>query len=147
MPKRRTRKITTATKQEPVAKTDGFKSQIVILFVDIVGCSEISNHEELHDYNDILEQFRKLFNEITKKHEQEFYKNEEKIAFQYYVRGDEGCLMIFRKDDSYVKPDLWADDIDTAINIALDLKRRWLLSKYNPSLPLKWASICKYLHC
>lgn len=132
MPTRRTPKITAATKQEPlVRKNGGWKSQIVILFADIIGCSEISNHEELPDYNYILEQFRKLFSDIAKKHEEEFYKKEDQIAFQAHVRGDEGCLMIFRKDDSDVKADLWADDIDTAINIALDLKRQWLLSEYN----------------
>ena len=131
MPKRRTRKITAAIKKEAVDKTSGWKSQIVILFADIVGCSEISNHENLYNYNLILGQFSKLFNEITKKHKKEFYEDVEKIEFQANVRGDEGCLMIFRKDDSYVKPDLWADDIDTAINIAFDLKRRWLLSEYN----------------
>ncbi len=132
MPKRRTPRITAATKQEPlVRKNGGWKSQIVILFADIIGCSEISNHEELYNYNIILGQFRELFDEITKKHKKEFYENEEKIEFQAQVRGDEGCLMIFRKDDSDVKADLWADDIDTAINIALDLKRKWLLSEYN----------------
>jgi class 3 adenylate cyclase len=141
MPKRRTRKITTATKQEPVVKTDGWKSQIVILFADIIGCSEISNHEDLSNYNDILEEFRTLFSQITKMHEQEFYKNEEKIVFQTHVRGDEGCLMIFRKDDSDVKADLWADDIDTAINIALDFKRRWLLSEYNKKKRIEFGKL------
>lgn len=134
MPRPRTRRITTATKQEPAVKkkNGGWKSQIVILFADIIGCSEISNHEKIEDYNNILEEFRKLFSGITKKHKQKFYKDEVNIYFKTDVRGDEGCLMIFRKDDGDVRrPQSWAGDIDTAINIALDLKRRWLLSEYN----------------
>jgi hypothetical protein len=39
--------------------------------------------------------------------------------------------MIFRTATGEVNPDLWADNIDTAITIALDLKRRWLLSESN----------------
>jgi hypothetical protein len=39
--------------------------------------------------------------------------------------------MIFRKSPEEENPDLWADDIDTAITIALDIKRRWLLSESN----------------
>jgi class 3 adenylate cyclase len=131
MPKRRSRKSTAAIKRHPVIESVGWEGQIVILFATIVGCSEISNYETLEKYNKILQQFKSLFEEITNKHKQEFYDSCDNIDFKPLVRGNEGCLMIFRTAPGEVTPDLWADDIDTAITIALDLKRRWLLSESN----------------
>jgi class 3 adenylate cyclase len=117
-------------KRQSVIKS-GWEGKIVILFADITGCSEISNHETLENYNKILQQFKSLFEEITDKHKQGFYNSGDNIYFNPQVRGDEGCLMIFRTAPGEVSPDLCADDIDTAITIALDFKRRWLLSEYN----------------
>jgi hypothetical protein len=79
----------------------------------------------------ILRQFKLLFERITNKYKQEFYHSHDNIDFKSQVRGNEGHLIIFRKSPEEVKPDLWADYIDKAITIALDLKRRWLLSKSN----------------
>jgi class 3 adenylate cyclase len=131
MPKLRIGKCTPEIRRHPVIESVGWEGQIVILFADIVGCSEISNYEPLEKYNRILRQFRSLFEEITNKYKKEFYASSENIDFQSQVRGNEGHLMIFRKDPEELNQDLWADDIDTAITIALDLKRRWLLSESN----------------
>jgi class 3 adenylate cyclase len=124
-------KRTTAIKRQPVMKSVGWEGQIVILFADIVGCSEMSNYEPLEKYNRILRQFKLLFEEITNKYKKEFYASHENIDFQSHVRGNEGHLIIFRKSPEEENPDLWADDIDTAITIALDLKQRWILSESN----------------
>jgi hypothetical protein len=91
----------------------------------------MSNYEPLEKYNKILRQFKLLFEKITNKYKQELYDSHGNIDFKSRVRGNEGHLMIFRKAPEEVNPDLWADDIDAAITIALDLKRRWLLSEYN----------------
>ena len=131
MPKLRIGKCTPEIRRHPFIESVGWEGQIVILFADIVGCSEISNYEPLEKYNRILRQFRSLFEEITNKYKKEFYASSENIDFQSQVRGNEGHLMIFRKDPEELNKDLWADDIDTAITIALDLKRRWLLSESN----------------
>ena len=131
MPKLRIGKGTPAIKRQPVIESVGWEGQIVILFADIVGCSEISNYEPLEKYNRILRQFRSLFEEITNKYKKEFYASSNNIDFQSQVRGNEGHLIIFRKSPEEANPDLWADVIDTAITIALDLKRRWLLSESN----------------
>jgi class 3 adenylate cyclase len=124
-------KRTTAIKRHPDIEPVGWEGQIVILFADIVGCSEISNDEPLEKYNRILRQFRLLFEEINNKYKKEFYACSDNIDFQAQVRGNEGHLIIFRKSPEEENPYLWADDIDTAITIALDLKRRWLLSESN----------------
>jgi class 3 adenylate cyclase len=131
MPKLRIGRSTSEIRRHPVIESVGWEGQIVILFADIVGCSEISNYEPLEKYNRILRQFRSLFEEITNKYKKEFYASHENIDFQSHVRGNEGHLMIFRKSPEEENPDLWADDIDTAITIALDIKRRWLLSESN----------------
>jgi class 3 adenylate cyclase len=131
MAKRRNRKTAKTKMQEPVITPGGWESPIVILFADIIGCSEISNHESPKKYNIILREFEKIFKATTKAYEEKFYQELPRTYFYPQVRGDEGCLMIFRTDPEPTKTDLWAADIDTAINIALDLKRRWLLSKYN----------------
>jgi class 3 adenylate cyclase len=131
MPKLRIGRGTPEIRRHPVIESVGWEGQIVILFADIVGCSEISNYEPLEKYNKILRQFRSLFEEITNKYKKEFYASSNNIDFQSHVRGNEGHLMIFRKSPEEENPDLWAEDIDTAITIALDLKRRWLLSESN----------------
>jgi class 3 adenylate cyclase len=91
----------------------------------------MSNYEPLEKYNRMLRQFRSLFEEITNKYKKEFYASSNNIDLQSQVRGNEGHLIIFRKSPEEENPDSWADDIDTAITIALDLKRRWLLSESN----------------
>jgi class 3 adenylate cyclase len=118
-------------KRQQVIESVGWEGQTVILFADIVGCSEMSNDEPLEKYNRMLRQFRSLFEKITNKYKKEFYASHDNIDFKSQVRGNEGNLIIFRKSPKEESPDLWADDIDTAITIALDLKRRWLLSESN----------------
>ena len=122
---------TPAIKRQSVIESIGWDGQIVILFADIVGCSEISNYETIEKYNKILRQFRSLFEKITNEYKQKFYDSHDNIDFKSQVRGNEGCLIIFRKVPEQANPDLWADSIDAAISIALDIKRRWLLSESN----------------
>ena len=105
----------------------GGKRAAIILFVDVVGCSEISNHLGLKEYNHFISVFQECFKDVCKLYEKEVYDERERDFFQYEPRGDEGCLKIFVSK----KNDLLARDIDVAITIALDLKRRWLITEYN----------------
>jgi class 3 adenylate cyclase len=131
MPKSRNEKNTPAIKKRQSVKSVGWEGHVVILFTDIVGCSKISSHETLENYNKILQQFKTLFEKITGKQKHVLHDSRNNVNLQSQVRGNEGCLMISRTTPGEVNPDLWADDINTAITIALDLKRRWLLSEYN----------------
>lgn len=101
---------------------------IVTLFADIVGASEISNHMNLFRYNDFLKEFKICFEEVCAHYKSEEYEKHEHPFFQYSVRGDEGCLMIFVPSDD---DNRLARDINITINIALDLKRMWLFTKHN----------------
>lgn len=99
----------------------------MVLFADIIGCSEISNHKTPAQYNAFLQEFHATFREVTENHRDSFYSENEHRYFIPKERGDEGCLMICipGRDEEI------AEDVDTAICIALDLKRRWLLSTEN----------------
>jgi class 3 adenylate cyclase len=110
-------------KTKPVKLTE--EQDIVILFADVVGCSEISNHKKLAEYNDFIGSFQECFKSVCKHYQTEEYKNNESY-FDFRSRGDEGCLKIFvpNRDDLSI-------DIDNTIKIALDLKRKWLLEKEN----------------
>jgi class 3 adenylate cyclase len=103
---------------------------IVVMFVDIVGCSEISNHKTLGEYNRFLAEFHSTFCKVIDEYRSLFYLEHERQYVQSTVRGDEGCLMIFVPPSDPLSPNL-SDDVDTAVNVALDLKRRWLLSQDN----------------
>ena len=100
---------------------------IIVLFADVVGCSQISNHKSIKEYYDIIKTFQDCFNRVCKFYKEDTYEKHEYPLFQYEPRGDEGCLKIFVSRSS----DLIARDIDVAISIALDLKRMWLLAPYN----------------
>ena len=104
----------------------GGKRAAIILFVDVVGCSEISNHLDLKDYNHFISIFQRFFKDVCESYKKEVY--EEHDFFQSEPRGDEGCLQIFVSKN---KNESLAGDIDVAITIALDLKRRWLMTEYN----------------
>jgi len=100
---------------------------IVILFADVIGCSEISNHLSIKEYNKFIGDFQHCFKRICEHYRNLKYKEHQYDFFDCKTRGDEGCLRVFvlREEDFLAK------DIDIAINIALDLKRSWLLMPYN----------------
>ena len=100
---------------------------IVVLFADVVGCSEISNHKKLKQYNDFISNFQDIFREVCEYYKNFRYEERDHPFFRIDPRGDEGCLKIFcsKNDDNLPR------DIDTAINIAFDLKRKWLFQKHN----------------
>lgn len=112
------------SKRSPLKENE---SHIVTLFADIVGCSEISNHMPLLKYNEFLNDFQACFKEVCAHYMKREYEEHEHPFFKYSVRGDEGCLMIFVP----VGDEIMARHIDIAINIALDLKRKWLFNEHN----------------
>lgn len=104
----------------------GGPTNATILFVDVIGCSEISNYSSLKRYNEIITMFQKCFYTVCDYYKTKVYGENEQ-SFNREARGDEGCLKIYVGKT----PDSLARDIDVAITIALDLKRLWLLTEYN----------------
>jgi len=129
MPGRKSIKKSAKEKARPEKRPieGGPEGYAVILFADIVGCSEISNHKNLTQYNEFLTEFHNCFKTVCKHYKDEEYKETEHPFFKYDTRGDEGCIMIFTSngDESLAK------NIDIIINIALELKRKWLFTKDN----------------
>lgn len=128
MPRRRPKTSVKALKYSQAKFSQNkYEYYIVVLFADIVGCSEISNNKKLEDYNNFLSDFQDCFKKVCKHYRTEKYDETEYPFFQADARGDEGCLKIFvSKDDDFL-----ARDIDTAIQIAFDLKRLWFFTKNN----------------
>ncbi len=125
------KKFTKAISKNKPSKKKGAKSgedrDIVILFADVVGCSEISNHSTLNDYGKFIKDFQDCFNQVCNYYKDNDYELHEVDQIQVDTRGDEGCLKIFvaRSDEDLAR------DVDVAISIALDLKKMWLFSEFN----------------
>lgn len=114
----------------PNPKVDDNDRETVIMFVDIMGASEVSNHMIPRDYTKFVNSFQNLFTVVCKAYIETYYPTkDEQHQIQYSARGDEGLLMIYRRETQ----DNPAIDIDVAINIALQLKRQWLCSQANES--------------
>lgn len=128
MPRRR-RKLADIKQEEKRLKTKTIRPKeeqaVVILFADVIGCSEISNHKKLKEYNVFINNFQRCFKSVCEHYKKEEYNNNDDY-YDYQSRGDEGCLKIFvpNRDDLSI-------DVDNAICIGLDLKRQWLLEEDN----------------
>ena len=93
----------------------------VVMFVDIMSSSELSNYNSPKAFSDLAKDFQSCFKGTCKDYTEAWYdKGEEN--YLYNARGDEGIFMAFPEKD---KEDIH-NHIDIAINIALALKRRWI---------------------
>ncbi len=110
----------------PPATSDDKEHGTVVMFADIMGASEISNHKRPQEYAHFVREFQELFKQVCAKYAKAWHTKDFK-GCEYPVRGDEGLLMIYRPG---ARADLSAD-VDLAINVALDLKRLWLCSQEN----------------
>ena len=96
------------------------------MFADIMGASEVSNHKTPREYAQFVKEFQSLFRTICRLFSERFYEGKSD-DFSYTARGDEGLLMIHPRGTGRTV----SDHVDTAIHIALQLKRQWLCSKEN----------------
>lgn len=130
MPKKsRLRRELKNISKAPKAERDDKLRDIVILFADIMGASEVSNHKPPKEYSSFVESFQDTFKELCKQYMKEWYAKYDDQYYQYYARGDEGILMIYPSND-YDEP-YPGVHVDVAINIALALKRKWISSRSN----------------
>lgn len=98
------------------------------MFVDIIGASEVSNHKRPSHYADFVRGFQTQFCSVCEKYAHAWYERETREKhIQWNARGDEGLLLMYAWP---ARSDV-GDPIDVAINIALELKRRWLCSLEN----------------
>ena len=127
MPRRRKTKAIPSVAPQ-TKQIDKNVRKTVILFADIMGASEVSNHKTTGQYFEFVRDFQKIFLETCREHFRAFHDPDEDY-YLYDARGDEGLLMIFPPAEGSVFD--FGRDVDTAITIAFGLKRRWLLSDEN----------------
>jgi class 3 adenylate cyclase len=112
----------------PSAIRDDNLRDTAIMFADVIGASEVSNHVSVRAYKEFVQEFKNIFNRACESYLSSWLDDlKEGAEFSHSARGDEGILLIYPKANTYQASLL----IDVAINIALELKRTWLLSKRN----------------
>jgi len=127
-PKRPKKKTTTSSKQVIGKSSQENVRDTVILFVDIMGASEVSNHKSPEYYFKFVREFQTIFQGVCRKHLSAWYPKRKNYHFQ--ARGDEGVMMIYPEEEQD-KAGPIGMDVDVAVNIALVLKRKWISSKWN----------------
>lgn len=117
--------------------------EAVILFADLMQSSELANIWALSDYDEFMKEFQKELGEVVK----EFIKGKPSYnspicpSLEADIRGDEICLKLFRaiknlsenSTEAKAKEQLnnLKEDVKSALQIAIKMKRRWLLCSKN----------------
>ncbi|MBW8002844.1 MAG: hypothetical protein FVQ80_12620 [Planctomycetes bacterium] len=111
-----------------------------IMFVDIVGCSTISNVLGIKNYGEFLEEFKQIAEKRIKailldNYRTVNYERRKEIPeyLTYNVRGDEACVILFSDYDCSEddKDSARTRDANTAIEIAIQIKQDWLACHHN----------------
>ncbi len=122
MPRSKRKKTAVGKSRTPTSRSS-LERETVVMFVDIMGASEVSNHKKPDDYAAFVNGFQQLFNDTCGEYVEAWLKSRRDYV-QYSARGDEGLLMMYSEGDT-------GEAVDLAIHIALDLKRRWLCHEEN----------------
>ncbi len=105
-----------------------------ILFVDLIESSEFANILEAEDYDERLEDFRSTVRNIMEEE-----TNKDGVADEFKeisVKGDEGCLILYRAFDKKLLKtedvkDIIIGDVLLAFKVALRIKQEWLFNNVN----------------
>jgi len=111
-------------------KTKGIKCFAVILFADIIGCSEVSNNNSIERYAYILNQFHECARSVYKSLNLHRYSEE---VVEIEAKGDEVCLILHSYDKNFQEKeeDAIIKDTKDAIIFSISLKMLWRASEYN----------------
>lgn len=105
--------------------------EAVILFADLMNSSELANNWTLPDYDNFVNVFQRELGEVVKHFIQgkANYKSEICPFLEAEIRGDEICLKLFRatKDQRQILK----EDVESVLQIAIQMKRKWLLCPKN----------------
>lgn len=114
----------------PGEARSGREAEAVIVFADIVGCSQISDALGLREYADFIHELHE-----TARATAEFvfgaYHYAVNTDYELSIRGDEACVILHRSP---------AEDIQRALTFAVNLQLLWLASRYNRQRLAKMAS-------
>ncbi|MEW6558083.1 MAG: tetratricopeptide repeat protein [Elusimicrobiota bacterium] len=99
------------------------KKNATLLFIDLIGSSNIANILSLEQYDRFLTSFHNVCISTIKNYFRRFYTKTEQQELEFSVKGDECSLFLYTREK--------ARDLKIAIEIALQIKRRWLTEKIN----------------
>jgi tetratricopeptide (TPR) repeat protein len=121
--------------------------EAVILFADLINSSELANIWTLSEYDDYVKSFQKELGEVVKQFIQSKtnYKSEICPFLEAEIRGDEICLKLYRaiknktedqtkeqtEDQAKEQLNILKEDVKSALQIAIQMKRKWLLCPKN----------------
>ena len=109
----------------------------IILFADIIGCSEVSNNRSIEDYDVFINEFHDI---CVKTRDLLFPKKEYSVEeIESSIKGDEICLILHSGRDiesdyfsSFeIEKDKIVKDVSNSILFAVGIKLTWLISQYN----------------
>lgn len=101
------------------------KKRVVIVFVDIIGCAEISNNHTIEDYAYILNQFHRAASDTVI-----FLGLLNPDECELSIRGDEACMILHRGKTEHDEEALKLD-ARAALLFAISVKYLWHASAYN----------------
>lgn len=101
-----------------------YVTEAVILFADIVGSTTIAEFLSDRDYDEFLTEFQRIAGRLISETLSKFeFSGEDLLFTECAVRGDEAFLILYTKDPER--------DARCALEFAIKLKRKWLLSAFN----------------
>ena len=105
----------------------------VILFVDIINSSELSNVLSFTQYDRFVRTFQSVTTEVLSKYLicDERYAKDRRRQFEASVRGDEVCVILYSNVGGAKVADYRREDIKMALLLAIEMKRKWLTSEPN----------------
>jgi class 3 adenylate cyclase len=109
--------------------------EAVILFADLMNSSELANNWSLPDYDNFVAVFQEELGEVVEHFIQSkvAYQLNDNSALETDIRGDEICLKIYRATDkkSEEQRKILREDVASALQVAIQMKRKWLLCPSN----------------
>lgn len=105
----------------------------VILFVDIIDSSELSNVLTFEEYDAFVSSFQSVAKDVLAQHllQNREYGGKSKRRFETSIRGDELCVILYSEVPHEQEERYRRLDVKTALALAIDMKRRWLCSDQN----------------
>jgi class 3 adenylate cyclase/tetratricopeptide (TPR) repeat protein len=117
--------------EESISHNNSGQREAVILFADLMNSSELANNWSLHSYDEFVTVFQKELGEVVKQYIQSKADYKSKVCpfLEAEIRGDEICLILYRASDK--QSWLLHEDVEIALQIAIKMKRKWLLCPLN----------------
>ncbi len=105
----------------------------VILFIDIADSSELSNVLSFEKYDELVWSFQTVAKGVLQRHVQENtdYTADTHRKYETSMRGDEMCTILYSHVGAEDEQKYRQKNIRTALQLAIEMKRKWLCGEWN----------------